>query len=47
MPNDADENSAAIIHFQLGLVGPSECARLRLLAQILKEPTFTQLRVRV
>lgn len=46
MPNQTDENSAVTTYFQLGMVGPAECARLRLLAQVLKEPTFTQLRVR-
>ena len=46
VPNDEDINSALYVYFQSGLLDPSEYSRMALLAQIMKEPTFTQLRVR-
>ena len=48
VPNEEDVNSAVYSYFQVGdqLVGPAAVARLTLLAQIMKEPCFTQLRTR-
>ncbi len=46
VPNDDDVNSAVNTYFQVGLVDPRQCSHLMLLAQILKEPCFTQLRTK-
>lgn len=46
VPNDADINSSLSIYFQAGLVTAAQTAQLMLLAQIMKEPCFTQLRTR-
>lgn len=44
VPNETDVNSSLTTYFQAGLVSPSQTASLMLLAQIMKEPCFTQLR---
>ena len=44
VPNDSDVNSSLTTYFQAGLVNPSQTACLMLLAQVMKEPCFTQLR---
>jgi len=44
VPNETDVNSSLTTYFQAGLVSPSQTAALILLAQIIKEPCFTQLR---
>jgi len=44
VPNETDVHSSLTTYFQAGLVSPSQTACLMLLAQIMKEPCFTQLR---
>jgi insulysin len=46
LPNAEDINSSVCSYYQAGALTIESCARLMLLAQLMKEPAFTQLRTK-
>jgi len=44
VPNSSEENSAVHVHFQAGVLEPPQQAALRMIAQVMREPCFNELR---